>query len=293
MAPKDAKKHMKAVQNKKCKLQTTTDPTSCKTVSNCAPSLQRKCSMQIKIFCGANNLFYLSKNSSLNHCHHPRLKPKAIFHGQSNMETGDIDILTLLFSVNVTPTQISQVMEQLMGSEAGTFMPKCVYNSNKKTEELHDFTHGLLPDSNDSNDAEKILSKLERSNINHFYILHNDTGLYACSKGCASNEEVRIHLDCSAKIQADLERLRDDYILNEKTQMLVMILMATNEMIRLVAMHPDVWFMDTTAGQYGRILFCKSVYLHCIVWIHLIHVFICYAKSYIIQIHTCMSCRHQ
>ncbi len=55
------------------------------------------------------------------------------------METGDIDILTLLFSVNMTPIQISQIMEQLKGLEAGTFMPKQVYNMNKKTEELHDF----------------------------------------------------------------------------------------------------------------------------------------------------------
>jgi hypothetical protein len=78
MAPKDAKKHMKAEQNRKRKLQTTTDPTPHKTVSNCAPSLHHKCSMQIKIFCGVNNFFYLSKNSSLNHCHHPCLKPKAI-----------------------------------------------------------------------------------------------------------------------------------------------------------------------------------------------------------------------
>jgi hypothetical protein len=73
---------------------------------------------------------------------------------------------------------------------------------NKKTKELHDFAYGLLPDSND---AEKTLSKLERSNINHFYILHDKTVLYACSKGCPSNEELRIQLDCSAKIQADLE----------------------------------------------------------------------------------------
>jgi hypothetical protein len=105
MDPKDAK-HMKAEQNKKRKLQTATDPTPCKTVPNCALSLQCKCSMQIKKCCGANNLFYLSKNSSLNHCHHPCLKSKAILCGQSNMETGDIDILMLLFSVNVTPNQI-------------------------------------------------------------------------------------------------------------------------------------------------------------------------------------------
>jgi hypothetical protein len=118
------------------------------------------------------------------------------------MKTGDIDILMLLFSVNVTPTQISQIMEQLKGPNAGTFMLKRVYDMNKKTEDLHDFAYGLLPDSND---AEKTLSKPERSNINHFYILHNDTGLYACSKGHPSNEEMRIHLDCSTKIQADLE----------------------------------------------------------------------------------------
>jgi hypothetical protein len=186
MAPKDAKKRMKAEQNKKYKLQTTTDPTPCKTVSNHALSLQCKCSMQIKIFCGANNLFYLSKNSSHNHCHHPRLKPKAILCGQSNIGTGDIDILTLLFSVNVTPIQSSQIMKQLKGPEAGTFMPKRVYDMNKKTEELHDFAYGLL---SDSIDAEKTISKLERSNINHFYILHDDTGLYACSKGCPSNRK--------------------------------------------------------------------------------------------------------
>ncbi len=81
-------------------------------------------------------------------------------------------------------------------------MPKRVNDMNKKTEELHDFAYGLMPDSND---AEKSLSKLQRSNINHFYILHDDTGLYACSKSFPSNEEVRIRLDCSAKIQADWE----------------------------------------------------------------------------------------
>jgi hypothetical protein len=101
----------------------------------------------------------------------------------------------------------------------------------------------------DSNDAEKTLSKLQRSNINHFYILHDDTGLYTCSKGHPTNEEMRIRLDCSTKIQADLERLREDYILNKKSQMLVMISMATDDMIQLVAMYSDVWFMDTTAGM--------------------------------------------
>jgi hypothetical protein len=74
------------------------------------------------------------------------------------METGDIDILMHLLCVNVTPTQISQVMEHLNGLDAGTFMPKRVYDMNKKFAELRDFAHGLLPDSND---AKKTLAKLE------------------------------------------------------------------------------------------------------------------------------------
>jgi hypothetical protein len=124
------------------------------------------------------------------------------------------------------------------------------------------FAYGLLPDSID---AEKTLSKLERSNINHFYILHNDTGPYTCFKGCPSNEEVRIQLDCSPKIQADLKQLREYYILSEKSQMLVMISMATDEMIQLMAMYSDVLFMDTPADMYDAILCCELVYSHNIV----------------------------
>ena len=133
-------------------------------------------------------------------------------------------------------------MEELRGPNAGTFTLKRIYDMNQKTEDLHDYVTGLLPESND---AEKTISKLDRSNINHFYILHDDTGLYAYSKGRPSKEAVRIRLDCSAKIQADLEHLREDNILNEKSQMLVMVSMATDEMIRLVSMYPDMWFVDT------------------------------------------------
>jgi hypothetical protein len=42
----------------------------------------------------------------------------------------------LLCSVNVTPTQISQIMEQQKEPEAGIFMPTRVYDMNKKTEDF-------------------------------------------------------------------------------------------------------------------------------------------------------------
>ncbi len=41
--------------------------------------------------------------------------------------------------------------------------------------------------------------------------------------------------------------------------------MATNEMIQLMAMCPDVWLMDTTAGMYAAISCCELVYSHNIV----------------------------
>ncbi len=78
--------------------------------------------------------------------------------------------------------------------------------------------------------------------------MHEDTGLFACAKGRATKEATRIRLECPKQIEDDLKSMREDFLLNKKSQMLVMISMATDEMIRLVAMYPDVWFMDTTAG---------------------------------------------
>ncbi len=49
--------------------------------------------------------------------------------------------------------------------------------------------------------------------------------------------------------------MREDFLINDKSQMLVMLSMATDEMIHLVAMYPDLWFMDTTAGKSVHISF--------------------------------------
>jgi hypothetical protein len=87
------------------------------------------------------------------------------------------------------------------------------------------------------------------SNTNNFYILHEDTGLFTCAKDWPTKEATRIRLECPKQVGDDLKSMRDDFLLNEKSQILVMISMATDEMIRLVAIYPDVWFMDSTAGK--------------------------------------------
>jgi hypothetical protein len=74
------------------------------------------------------------------------------------MEKSDIDLLTLLFSANVQPFLISQIIGQMKGPhQAGTFSAECLYNTNKRTEELQNFALGLIADCND---AEKTIAKL-------------------------------------------------------------------------------------------------------------------------------------
>ncbi len=73
--------------------------------------------------------------------------------------------------------------------------------------------------------------------------------MFACSKGRSNKELTKIGLKCPQQIEEDLAGLREDFLLNDKSKMLVLVSMATDEMIRLVSMYPEVWFMDTTAGE--------------------------------------------
>ncbi len=55
--------------------------------------------------------------------------------------------------------QISQIMEQVKGSEVGAYTPKRVCDINQRTKDLKIFALGLLPKSND---AVKMIAKLEQ-----------------------------------------------------------------------------------------------------------------------------------
>ncbi len=57
-----------------------------RTVSSRPPLSDLKCPMQIIIFLGQDDHFYLSTKSSPNHCHPPALKADAILRGQNDME---------------------------------------------------------------------------------------------------------------------------------------------------------------------------------------------------------------
>jgi hypothetical protein len=157
MANKEVKKHLNFESYKKRNL-ISSDCAQRKTVSRQARSIKEKCSMTLAIFLGLDNHFYLSNNSCPDHCYHPRQQSESILRGQQDMASGDFDLLTLLCSVNVSPMQICQIMEQVKVPEAGTHQPKRVYDINQRTEDLKNFMIGLLPESND---AVKTIAKLE------------------------------------------------------------------------------------------------------------------------------------
>ncbi len=74
------------------------------------------------------------------------------------MEHVDLVLLSLLFSINATSIQISQIMQSLKGPESGTYLPKRIYDMNQKTEQLQDLALGLLPGCSDT---VKTITKLE------------------------------------------------------------------------------------------------------------------------------------
>jgi hypothetical protein len=190
MSSKETLRKMIHKNSSECKAQPPLF-TPRKTVSLGATSSDKKCPMRIIIFLGQDNCVYLSKFSSLHHLHHPGLKCEAVLHGQNDMEEGDIDLVSLLFSAQLSPLQMTQIMSQLKGFELGTILPKRVYDINQKTEELLDLALGLLPDCSD---AVKTIAKLENEGVNHFYIVDEEGKLFACSRGRPTKELTRLWL---------------------------------------------------------------------------------------------------
>ncbi len=54
--------------------------------------------------------------------------------------------------------------------------------------------------------------------MNHFYIVHEDTGLFACAKSRPTKEATRLWLECLKQIEDDLKSMRNDFLLNKKVK---------------------------------------------------------------------------
>ena len=99
-----------------------------------------------------------------------------------------------------------------------------------------------------------------RADINHFYVVHENGGLYACSKGRPTKALLKKRLECPEQIEEEVAGLRKDFLLKNKCKMLVLVSMATDGMIHLVSMYPEVWFMDSTAVSTYEFIYNMNPY---------------------------------
>ena len=89
-----------------------------------------------------------------------------------------------------------------------------------------------------------------RKDIDYYCVMHvSGEGIFAHAKG-RPTEETRIQLKCSDSILQKVLQLRKDFSIHDNTKMLVMISISTKDMNRFVSMHPSVWFIDCTAGEF-------------------------------------------
>ncbi len=58
-----------------------------------------------------------------------------------------------------------------------------------------------------------------------------------------------------------INELRKDFGLSNETNMVIMLSISTNDMNRYVAMYPEVWFIDCTAGMLFKSL-CEIFIMH-------------------------------
>ncbi len=58
-----------------------------------------------------------------------------------------------------------------------------------------------------------------------------------------------MRLPSSSYLDKKIQDLRNDFLLHNETKMMLLVSIATNNMIRYVLMFPEVWFLDCTAGE--------------------------------------------
>jgi hypothetical protein len=58
-----------------------------------------------------------------------------------------------------------------------------------------------------------------------------------------------VQFPSSLDLDKKIKDLRKDFLSHNETKMMLLVSIATNDMIRYVSMYPEVWFLDYTAGE--------------------------------------------
>lgn len=120
---------------------------------------QSKCPMQFTIFhYRHDDRFYLSTRCTLLHKNHPFLEPEMIVRSEKDLNEDDKAFMSLLYNLRASNTMIGMIMEHIKGPGFGSFVPKTIYNMNKKSRKMLELAQGLR---DNMTDAEKTLALLE------------------------------------------------------------------------------------------------------------------------------------
>jgi hypothetical protein len=77
----------------------------------------------------------------------------------------------------------------------------------------------------------------------------NGKGLLAYSRGWLGKYQNCVQFPSSLDLDKRIQDLRNDFLLHNETKMMLLVSLATKNMIRYVLMYPEVWFLDCTAGE--------------------------------------------
>ncbi len=95
------------------------------------------------------------------------------------------------------------------------------------------------------------------SNDINFYCVLRETrnGLFAYPKGRPGPERTHCTpIPCSDDIENRVRQIRSNNGIIDITKMLVLLSLASNEVIKFMCMYPEVWFMDCTSGESSSLV---------------------------------------
>ena len=90
----------------------------------------------------------------------------------------------------------------------------------------------------------------QRNSINHFVLYHDShSGLMTyTTSGRPTKEESHKRLNCPKQVILDIESIRKELCVEDGSRLLLLVSLATDEMVRFVAMHPETIFGDVTGS---------------------------------------------
>ncbi len=127
----------KKIIKRKHRSKKTCQANARRSVTTWAPTSEQECPMKFHVYLNGSNHWYLQIHGScLDHNYHLKLDVKAVTLSEKDMSHNELQLTTLLYDANVPPSTIAKVLITIRDYDAGTFLPKTVFNINEKGRSL-------------------------------------------------------------------------------------------------------------------------------------------------------------